>query len=395
VSEEEQASWNSPEPTKWLATTTWAVTAVLLLLPLQAVWAESARSLVHQGNQLYNDEQFNEAIKKYDEALIDKPEASEPKFNKANSYYRLDDLTKAMESFREVATDSRDIGLIIKAKYNLGNCYFRRGLKQKDSDLQKALEDLISSIAHWREVLDYEPKNTKAAKNIEVARLIIKDVQDRLNKLRQQQQEQAEKQKRLQEKIKQLLEEQKALAEEIQKTNADANEGVISQQEATDTYHNQASEQSQIKEQTQQTAQELHRQDPNAPLPPQMQQAAEELDKAAGSQAEAEGRLNASEGTEAKKSGDEAAEHLEKALEALSQGSPQNQQQQNQEQQTTPQQDPNQPNEQSQQQRQQSKQEDAKAPDATAEQILDKEQRQKNQRQILQRGRYEPVDKDW
>jgi Ca-activated chloride channel family protein len=392
VSEKEQTSWNSPEPTKWLATTTWAVTAVLLLLP-QAVWAESARSLVHQGNQLYTDEQFNKAIKKYDEALIDKPEASEPKFNKANSYYRLDDLAKAMESFREVATDSRDVGLIIKAKYNLGNCYFRRGVKQKDSNLQKALEDLITGIARWREVLDYEPENTKAAKNIEVARLIIKDIQDQLNKLRQQQQEQAEKQKKLQEKIKQLLEQQKALAGQTQKTNADANEGAISQQQATDIYRNQAKEQSRIKEQTQQTAQELRQQDPNAPPPPQMQQAAEELDKAAGEQAGAEGQLNPPEGTEAKGSQDKATEHLEKALEALSQGSPQDQQAQGQEPQNAPQQEPNQPDEQSQQQ--QSKQEKTKAPDATAEQILDKEQHQKKQRQILQRGRYEPVDKDW
>ena len=159
---------------------------LLLLVPLQAARAESAQTSVQQGNRLYSQGNFNEAISTYEQALLEKPQAKEPKFNKANSYYRLDDLSEAMDLYKEVAAESKDMKLVTKAKYNLGNCFFQRGMKQRDSDLQKALEDLKTSITNWRGVLDIDPKNEKAAKNIEVARLIIKDIIDQINKQKQQ-----------------------------------------------------------------------------------------------------------------------------------------------------------------------------------------------------------------
>jgi hypothetical protein len=145
-------------------------------------WADSARICVSQGNKLYGDGKFNEAIDKYDAALVDRPESSQPKYNKANGYYRLDDLAGAIDLYRQVAADSKDMNLVTKARYNLGNCHFQQGIKQRDSNLQKAVEQLETSIGHWRQVLDTEPENEKAARNIEVARLIIKDIIDQINK---------------------------------------------------------------------------------------------------------------------------------------------------------------------------------------------------------------------
>jgi hypothetical protein len=143
--------------------------------------------MLREGNKLYAGGSFNEAINRYDESLVEAPEALEPKFNKANSYYRLDDLEKAKDLYREVAAESKDMKLVTKAKYNLGNCSFQQGLKQRDSNLQKAIDDLKTAISDWRGVLDIEPENEKAAKNIEVARLIIKDIIDQMNKQQQQQ----------------------------------------------------------------------------------------------------------------------------------------------------------------------------------------------------------------
>lgn len=156
-------------------------------MPTQIVFAESVEELVRQGNKKYAEGNFNEAVNEYDQALVDKPEALRPKFNKANSYYRLDDLAKAMDLYEDVAAGARDIELVAKAKYNTGNCYFQRGSKQRDSDLQKALDDMKTSITFWRQVLDIEPDNKKAARNIEVARLTIKDILDQLNKQKEQQ----------------------------------------------------------------------------------------------------------------------------------------------------------------------------------------------------------------
>jgi hypothetical protein len=147
--------------------------------------ADSTSDLVRQANKFYGKGNFNEAINKYDEVLIEKPQVLEPRFNKANSYYRLDDLGKAMDLYREVAAESKDMNLVTKAKYNLGNSYFQQGSKQRDSNLQKAIDDMKTAIGYWRAVLDIEPENEKAAKNIEVARLTIKDILDQLKNQQQ------------------------------------------------------------------------------------------------------------------------------------------------------------------------------------------------------------------
>ena len=158
---------------------------ILVVALAQAASAELVREATSEGNKLFREGNFTEAINHYDQALVEAPQALEPKFNKANSYYRLDDLSKAMDLYREVAAESKDMPLVAKAKYNLGNTYFQQGSKQKDSNLQKAIDDMKTAIGSWRGVLDIEPENKKAAKNIEVARLTIKDLLDQLNKQQQ------------------------------------------------------------------------------------------------------------------------------------------------------------------------------------------------------------------
>jgi Ca-activated chloride channel family protein len=170
----------------------------LLLAAVGTARADSARETLRRGNQLFSDSKYNEAIGKYDEALVAQPEVLEPKFNKADSYYRLDDLDQAVDLYKNVAAQSKDMTLVAKAKYNLGNCLFQQGTKQRDSDLQKAVDDMKSSITYWRQVLDIDPKNEKAARNIEVARLTIKDILDQLKKQQEQQKQQQGQQKQQQ-----------------------------------------------------------------------------------------------------------------------------------------------------------------------------------------------------
>jgi len=161
-----------------------------LVVLAAAAKAESPRELLKEGNGLYGDGQYTEAINKYNEALVEQPQSVQPRFNKANSYYRLDDLEEAVDLYQEIAAESKDMSLVAKAKYNLGNCLFQRGAKQRDSDLQKAVDDMKTSITYWRQVLDIDPKNEKAARNIEVARLTIKDILDQIKRQQEQQKQQ-------------------------------------------------------------------------------------------------------------------------------------------------------------------------------------------------------------
>ena len=159
-----------------------------------AAGADMAKSMVESGNRLYAEGSYVEAVGEYDRAITAAPEAAEPKFNKANAYYRLDDYAGAADLFRQAAAETKDMDLVARAKYNLGNCHFQTGSRQRDSDLEKALKQFESAIASWRQVLEIEPENEKAARNIEVARLTIKDIIDQLKKQQQEQQQQGDQQ---------------------------------------------------------------------------------------------------------------------------------------------------------------------------------------------------------
>jgi Ca-activated chloride channel family protein len=363
---------------------------VLLLVVFFCIDADagqSARELVGRGNKLYNAGKYNEAAGEYEKAIVENPQSLEPKFDKANSFYMLEDFEKAKELYRKVSAESRDMKLVAKAKYNLGDCFFRQGEKQKDSNLQKAVEDYLTAISFWRQALEIEPGNVNAAKNIEVARLIIKDIQDQINKQKQQQQQQQKKDQQLQQQLKELLEKQKALAEKTDKTNQQADSNDISQQQAKQQYEEQANEQSSLEDKTKEIMKNLQKQEPNDTneIKEKKQKSADELKEAGDFQRKSQDELKKEKGGDAKESQDKAIEKIEKAIEQLSgQGGQQSQQKQEKQQAK----EPNEPREQQQQQQ-------VKAPDTTAQKILDKEQEDKKMRRQLNNFEKQKVEMDW
>jgi len=160
---------------------------VLVAASAGAVWAAGAKSLVKQGNQAYADGEYLKAVEHYDLALADAPKAVVPLFNKANSYYHMDDLDQALSLFRDVDLQAKDMSLVEKARYNLGNCVYQQALKQRDSDLQKTVDLMKDGISHWQRTLEVNPDNAKAGRNIEVARLTIKDIMDQIKQQQEQQ----------------------------------------------------------------------------------------------------------------------------------------------------------------------------------------------------------------
>jgi Ca-activated chloride channel family protein len=156
------------------------IAIIVMLTGAAPLWAVSAKSLVKQGNQAYANGEYLKAVEQYDQALADTPKAVVPLFNKANSYYHMDDLDEAIELYRDVDLKAKDMSLVEKARYNLGNCAFQQGIKQRDSDLQKAVDLMKNGISQWQRTLKVNPDNPRAGRNIEVARLTIKDIMDQI-----------------------------------------------------------------------------------------------------------------------------------------------------------------------------------------------------------------------
>jgi len=155
--------------------------------------AESAHQAVKQGNELYHQAELAGAIEKYDQAATQSPQALEPTFNKANSLYKQNEIDKAVDLYKQLAGKSENPNLSAKANYNLGNCYYNKAASQTQTNPQNAIEDFKTGINYWRKAKDSDLDNADISKNIEVAKMTIKQLKEQMQQ--QQKQNQQDKNK--------------------------------------------------------------------------------------------------------------------------------------------------------------------------------------------------------
>ncbi len=160
-----------------------------LLAAPAVLHAESAAGLVARGNERYEAGEYDEALKAYEEAKTALPESPEIEFNMGNALYGKGEYDKAGEAFEQAALRAEDPALEARARYNMGNTAFAAGEKLLESDLEKALAEYGTGVRHFQDALRLDPGLQDAAANIEVVRIRMKDLMDRIK----QEQENAEK----------------------------------------------------------------------------------------------------------------------------------------------------------------------------------------------------------
>ena len=143
----------------------------------------SPTSLIDKGNRAFQQGSYDEALIAYEAASIEAPESPHIYFNKGTIFYMQGDYQKATDMFEQAALKTKDLAFEARAQFNLGNCAFRESLRQRDSDLKKSVEQLERSIYYYKKAFELDPELQDAAHNIEVARLIMKQLLDEVKKL--------------------------------------------------------------------------------------------------------------------------------------------------------------------------------------------------------------------
>jgi len=162
-----------------------AVVSGILLSPVMAPeLLASARSKNRDGNRLYEEKKYDEALKRYTEAQLEAPDAPQLHYNLGNVLFRKGDLEKARDEYRR-ALASADPGLDPRAIYNLGNTFFTR-------------QEYKDAVAAYQRALRLDPSDADAKRNLELALLRMKQQQqpkqqpqggDRKDEEKQKQQE--------------------------------------------------------------------------------------------------------------------------------------------------------------------------------------------------------------
>ncbi len=136
--------------------------------------ADSAAARNNEGNQLYEDERFDEALKMYVEAQALEPEAPALHYNIGNVLFRKGEFDKAAEEYlRAQAAD--DPTLAQAATYNRGNAFLQQG------QLKEAVNSYIQALRA-------RSSDEDAKRNLELALRLLQQQEQK----QQQQQPQGE-----------------------------------------------------------------------------------------------------------------------------------------------------------------------------------------------------------
>ncbi len=112
-----------------------------------------------KGNELYKKQNYEEALKVYQDAQSDAPQKPELNYNVGNALYQQKRYDPAKGSYQEsvLASDSK---LRANAYYNLGSVQFRKG-------------DLQDSLRLFEKALELNPKDKDTRYNIELIKKLL------------------------------------------------------------------------------------------------------------------------------------------------------------------------------------------------------------------------------
>jgi len=132
------------------------------------------------GNKNYHENNYEDALKSYTDALLESPESPELHYNIANVMYQQKKYKDAISEFEKTLSTDDQI-LQEKAYYNMGNCSFKEGEYDK-------------AIDYYKKALEINPEDEDAKFNLEFTRQKLKEMMQNQQQQQQNQQQQQQQQ---------------------------------------------------------------------------------------------------------------------------------------------------------------------------------------------------------
>jgi len=169
---------------------------------------DALRRLAVEGNRLFTEQKYDEALQKYRSAQVESPESPHLYFNIATALERQGKFDEAIAEYRKVYS-REDPSLGPWALYNIGVCQYRQAEQAIGTqDYQKALRLLEQCMESNREAMKLAPTDEDPKFNYEQAKRKWKEVLDALKKQQEEQNKQQDQQKQDQQKQNQQKQEQ-------------------------------------------------------------------------------------------------------------------------------------------------------------------------------------------
>ncbi|MBU2462634.1 MAG: tetratricopeptide repeat protein [Candidatus Edwardsbacteria bacterium] len=137
-------------------------------------------SNMRAGNKALNKGNIEQALEKYQEALIHEPDNEKIHYNIGRALYKLQKYPEAISEF-QLGLLTKDKSFQAKTFYNIGNCHFKQG------KLDEAVNSYVSSLL-------LNPSDMKAKQNLEFCLKQKEDQQSQNDSTKQDQQQKPQQQ---------------------------------------------------------------------------------------------------------------------------------------------------------------------------------------------------------
>ncbi len=185
-----------------------------------SVTAQQERKFIREGNDLFQNQDFEKAEVEYRKAADKKSDSFEAVFNMADALYKQKKFDEALQQFTELAKQETDKERLGEIYHNIGNTLL-------------SLEKTEESIEAYKESLRNRPASEATKYNLEFAR--HKQQQDQQNQDKNQQdqnQDQKEQDKNQQDQNKDQNQDQQNKQDKNDKQQQQSQEGKISREDA-------------------------------------------------------------------------------------------------------------------------------------------------------------------
>ncbi|MGZ8509752.1 MAG: tetratricopeptide repeat protein [Chitinophagaceae bacterium] len=176
------------------------------------IYAQEADKAIQKGNELYKQQQYQQAETVYNEVLEKEPSNNTAKYNRAITLHKQAKPDEAIKAFDDLAFKTENKEIKEKSYYNKGAVL----------SSQKKLEE---SIEAYKNALRQDPNDKEARENLQKALLELKNKKPpkKDDKKKQQQQKQQQKpqpkmnQKEAEQRLKLLEQKEKEVQQRLQK----------------------------------------------------------------------------------------------------------------------------------------------------------------------------------
>jgi len=153
---------------------------IFILCVLHSSANAEVGSSMRAGNKALNKGNIEQALEKYQEALIHEPDNEKIHYNIGRALYKLQKYPEAISEF-QLGLLTKDKSFQAKTFYNIGNCHFKQG------KLDDAINSYISSLL-------LNPNDIKAKQNLEFCLKQKEDQQSQNDSTKQDQQQKPQQQ---------------------------------------------------------------------------------------------------------------------------------------------------------------------------------------------------------